>query len=289
MGHGLQPIADGDIPQGAEVIVGGDMLVNTGVNALAALLANQTNWYIALGQTRTSNPDPRSLTALEDEFERTAVTARSVYQDTKARLAATFSATTGCGTIREVGLFDADAKQQMLNSCDVTTNWTSGNGVVVLNTIDPKEGSACIETVGTDSIPLANYSLGVSYSGFTTNDRLQLWYYISDPTLLTLMRLHIGSSGSDYYQFTISGQLATGWNWFSLPISSAQVIGNPDINAISRFWVFSTKTNSVTERLDKIRLFQRSGTMWFRSELTTDKNKAYNTVITVYWYVEFKQ
>lgn len=237
-----------------------------------------------------------SGTALYDEMERVPITNwfDEGSDEQVVEFSGPFKPGLGTGTWWEIGLFTGAAVEVVLNSCNTLTNWHSG-GALSLDTVEARYGSACLRFQGTSYQPFYNHNGMTVPSGFTLSDRLQLWYYIDDPTKLTTgIRIYLSSSPTDYlkdyYQYSVpKASLSSGWNWISLPLSGySSTHGNPGVNTTMSFGLDAlTGSQTTVQRLDKVRLFQRSGTMWVREALGTAVEKTFSEVRWVYGKVTF--
>jgi len=279
------------------ILEGHDLFLNVGRTQLAEYFcgtAVSAPRYIAVGTKTTTVADPRTLTALEDELDREIVESR--YRETyTAKLVAVFTRKRAVGEWQELGLLDAQARAVMLSNCDTTTNWTSSNTLSV-ETSDYREGAGALEATGSATLDFRNAALAPDYGAysFSTEDKLQLWYYVDNVANLTgSVYIEISSSttdDTDEYEFEIAtADLSNGWNWISRKISDATAIGSPNLNAIVRFRLHVTKSASVLSRIDRIRLFGNEGNLWCRAELTTPVTKQLGEVRNVYWYIEYRR
>lgn len=94
-------------------------------------------------------------------------------------------------------------------------------------------------------------------------------------------QVELGSGGKadvNEYNWSIDN-LVTGWNLISLPFSSANILGTPDVNAINWFRLYRVKTGSVTTRIDNIEISNLTAVnkMHFnKSEISIYPNPAQN-------------
>jgi len=274
-----------------------NVVVNSLRQRFAEWLAGQESApypeYIGVGTKRAApGTDLATLTALEDELKRVAITSRSATGEREARLVSVFKTAVGSGEWQEIGLFLEPERACLLSDCDSTANWSSDN-TLSLEATDYKEGNAALEALGTGTVDFLNTTLTPSYDtySFTESDKLQLWYYIDDvANLAGSIFIEISSSATvdvDEYQFEIKkADLSNGWNWISKVINEATKVGSPDLNAIVRFRLHATKAASALSRIDKIRLFGDQGLMWARAELATPIEKGLGEVWNVYWYLK---
>lgn len=197
------------------------------------------------------------------------------------------------GTWNEVGLFYGNAVTHMLSTCDVEGSWVSDN-ILSVTTTTVRDGSGALRSQGSNLVSFANLGgLTPPSDTFYESDKLQLWYYINDISYLDSsgnLTVRIGSSSdshdTDYYEFTkpCSG-LSSGWNWLSWVISDyTSKSGSPDINNIVTFRLTTPKlTEAAVEGLDRVRLFQHSGTLWGYQALGTALEKQWGETRWLYW------
>ncbi len=145
-----------------------------------------------------------------------------------------------------------------LDNCEVTTSWSgSSSNVLTLNTTDNKEGAGCIQTVGTGTDEYKKVFSTPFNSGSTlANGVLKFWYYISDVTKTSSIRVELSSGGkadTNEFQWTLTG-LINGWNQITLKTNTASKTGTPDLTGINWFRIYATKTGSITTRIDAIQL-----------------------------------
>lgn len=144
------------------------------------------------------------------------------------------------------------------DNCDATTGWTgSSTNSMTANTSDSKEGTACLQIVGSGTDEYKKVFTTPFNSGSTAaNGILKFWYYISDVIKTGTVRVEIGSGGkadTNEFQWGLTG-LVNGWNLITLKTSAATKTGEPDLTAINWFRIYATKSGSITTRIDDIRL-----------------------------------
>lgn len=283
------------------VSVGGphksNVVIDVGREAMADLIIGQTGaapTYVAVGTQLSglSVADQRAMTELVDELWRAEVTTRNRI-GTIAQLRAPFGPGCATGTWKELALFDSAHRQVALAPCDVIGSWTSDNTLSVEYT-DYKEGFGALESQGALEVSFANTSLSPAYGGLTFSeaDKLQLWYYVADKSLLSgALKVVISSSaalGTNEYTFEfVLSSLANGWNWLSRNLSDYQSkIGSPNLNVLCRARISAVKGGVVLERIDKIRLWGAKGRMWTRAELIPSVEKTVDTLRNVDWELE---
>lgn len=144
------------------------------------------------------------------------------------------------------------------DKCDATTGWSvSSSNPMSLNTTDNKEGTGCIQIVGSGTEEFKKILATPFNSGSTlANGVLKFWYYISDVSKTGTVVVEIGSGGkadTNEFQWGLKG-LVNGWNEITLKTSTASKTGEPDLSGINWFRIYATKTGSITVRIDDIRL-----------------------------------
>jgi arylsulfatase A-like enzyme len=148
-----------------------------------------------------------------------------------------------------------------LDTCDDLSGWTSA-GPIVLNTVDQKQGLACIEFSGSASNEFRKaFSTPFDSKATKETGALELWYYVSNPSAFSgSNQFELGSGGKadvDEFNWGLTG-LSPGWNFLSLKFSDARDMGNPDLSAINWFRRYQNKTDDVTTRIDAIRIVDLS-------------------------------
>ncbi len=156
-------------------------------------------------------------------------------------------------------LFTETQAQIVLQRCDRTNLWTGSNPLSV-DSGDKKEGMASLSFTGNGTEWFAKTFSSV-YTGVDGSGYLSLWLYVSDPAAFQGSgQIEISSSGgpdTDEYAWDMASLgLTAGWNKLVLPLTSATTSGNPDLNAIDFFRVYQELSESVTARIDDIRLIE---------------------------------
>ncbi|RED94952.1 InlB B-repeat-containing protein [Marinoscillum furvescens] len=149
---------------------------------------------------------------------------------------------------------------QFLDDCDALTGWStsSSNNLILSGTV--QQGTNSVKIVGSGTDEFKKVFSPAYNSGLTaTNARLEFWYYVSSPGLMSTSsnQVELGSGGGpdvNEYNWTISS-FSSGWNFISLDISNAGITGGtPNLNAINWFRIYNSKSGSVTNRIDAIKL-----------------------------------
>jgi hypothetical protein len=147
---------------------------------------------------------------------------------------------------------------KILSTCDSNSGWTQFNTLTV-NSADKKEGTACLQSVGSkpnDFIKV--FSTPINTGSTIANGNLQFWYFVSDISAFTAgNQVELGSGGAaDTNEFNWNINIATlqnGWNLVTLPFSTAGITGGtPDLSAINWFRIYRSKTVSVDTKIDQI-------------------------------------
>jgi predicted MPP superfamily phosphohydrolase len=143
-----------------------------------------------------------------------------------------------------------------LDDCDVTTGWNS-SATLSLNNENNPQGDNCLEFTGNGTDEFKKAFAKPFFSGGTHDSiRLQFWYYISDDQKNSVDQVELGSSGQpdeNEYNWRLTN-LSAGWNFVSLKVKDAGVLGNPDLNAVNWFRLYNNKTENITSRIDAIEI-----------------------------------
>lgn len=144
-----------------------------------------------------------------------------------------------------------------LDRCDASTSWISANTLSV-NTSDKKEGSGCLQSVGSGTDEFKKVFSAFNTGATVGNGTLQFWYYVSDVTKFgTSNQVELGSGGradTNEYNWNI-GTLVNGWNLITLKFSNAgNTGGTPNLGAINWFRIYHSKIGSITTRVDGIQI-----------------------------------
>jgi hypothetical protein len=195
------------------------------------------------------------LKQLDDRLGTTAVENITLPDQLSGNMYAKLSAWAGNGMLDTV-IVRLPAVSKIISNCDVSAGWTSSN-TLTLNTSAKKEGVGSLQSTGskTDDFRRVFYP-AINTGASVETDSLQFWYYVSDTSLFAAAnQVELGSGGKadvDEYNWDI-GPLQNGWNFISLPLSSAGIMGAPDLNAINWFRIYRTKSGgTTTTRIDNI-------------------------------------
>ncbi|HKK60973.1 MAG TPA: sulfatase-like hydrolase/transferase, partial [Bacteroidales bacterium] len=147
----------------------------------------------------------------------------------------------------------------VIDDCDELTNWT-GDNILSPNSDYHQQGRSCVEARGNSKVDFQKvFSSPVNTGANVSEAKLQMWYYVSDVSLLTdENQVELGSAGTadaDVYSWNISKtDLHNGWNYVSLNFSDAEITGSPNINAINWFRLYRGKTDNLRSRIDYIQV-----------------------------------
>ncbi len=162
--------------------------------------------------------------------------------------------------IDEIEVVDRD--ELYLDKCEAATGWSSANTIALSTTAQQGQGS--VEMTGASTNEFQKVFSPTYNAGLTpSNARLEFWYYVSDPSQMstTNNQVELGSGGVadvNEYHWNLSSFTA-GWNLISLDVSAAGTTGGtPDLNAINWFRIYNSKSGSVTNRIDAIRLYDKT-------------------------------
>lgn len=143
-----------------------------------------------------------------------------------------------------------------LDDCDARTGWGS-SAALTLNSDSNPQGDYCLEFSGSGTDEFKKAFAKPFYSGGTHDSlRLQFWYYISEPKKNSVDQVELGSSGKpdeNEYNWSLTN-LSAGWNFISLKIKDAGVLGSPDLNAVNWFRLYNHKSESIISRIDAIEI-----------------------------------
>lgn len=154
---------------------------------------------------------------------------------------------------------DSEARKDImvLDYCDSKAGWNSHNNLEIDNE-EKKEGYSALMSEGSGTVwfrknlehPLNTYCDSSSY--------LNLWLFVSDTSKFgDGGQIEVTSSGGpdkDEYSWPMeSVNLVNGWNELQLKISSAQKIGDPDLEAINFMRIYQFVSESIITRLDFVR------------------------------------
>ncbi len=152
---------------------------------------------------------------------------------------------------------------EYLDDCDALTDWSTAGSNTLSLSGTVKQGSNSVKMIGSATDEFKKVFSPVYNSGLTaSNARLEFWYYVSDPSSMsTSNQVELGSGGApdvNEYHWNLSG-FTSGWNLISLDVSAAGTTGGtPDLNAINWFRIYNSKSGSVTNRIDAIRLYDKT-------------------------------
>jgi hypothetical protein len=151
--------------------------------------------------------------------------------------------------------------RKSIDHCDVSTGWSSNNGLSV-NNEDHLEWGACLEMTGSETNEFKkSFSPPIETRATIENGYLQFWYYVSDVTKFdSKNQVEIGSGGKndvDEFNWNIHSKLTNGWNLLKLKFSEAGISpsgANPDLRAINWMRIYHWKTGELSTRIDGIQV-----------------------------------
>lgn len=291
-----------------EIYSGHNEITQTHRNKYADFLigtAVTTPSHIAIGsKVKLDTESNVAFTKLKSELARVAITSAALQSQDTARFAAILTAGVGTGTIREVGLFNAAESTVEINDCDANTNWSVGAGSLVVDTTEFQEGTASLKNQytgnggETDSFTyLPDPQIDTE---FTTNANgiFQFWYYNDNVAACNAADMQIDLvtlNSNNRYVWTVrpGSELTNGWNWFHLPLADATISGTPNVETqnVDEFRILITVDNSinVTQRVDRLRLFEPNGDLWARFEPPVSITKQFGTVVGIYWFFSMRE
>jgi len=232
--------------------------------------------YIAVG-VGTSTPGS-AQTALDREIFRTPVVGGYVPNPGTARLLAVLDTGEGCGDLREIGVFNADARRVVLSSCDGTANWQS-DGTLTAETTIVMEGAASLRAqMGTAGEVAFHGSLSPALGSVTfgTPDYLQFWYRTEQD--VGTVTVEVGDP-TVYYRFMWAPGTTDAWVLFHNQLGSATKVGSGSPSSWSYFKLYHSAIGTVFyEYLDWVSLFGKSGDLLARGTIDASKDhgEAYN-------------
>ncbi len=243
--------------------------------------------YVAVGTGQWElGSGAKVKTALKAEMARVQVQTKQVKDlGLTARLTAVFPPGTATMAWHEIGLFNAPEIATTISECDsegTAPAWTYGDNSGSLELVAYRQGSACLEAVGTAPSPrFVNSILDVT-PNITTAGYFQLYYYVDAITHLAgNLEIKIGNDSSNYWQFnTAHGDIEAGWQWLSFKVSErSSETGSPDIGQTINYFYLGYSAplgGSLLDRIDFIRMFEENGDMYTRHEMVASNTKGVN-------------
>lgn len=151
-------------------------------------------------------------------------------------------------------------KYTTLDNGDALNGWTSQN-TLTLDTTDKQEGQASIQASGSnDRFFTKDLSIPVDTGVAIESGRLEFDLYVSDVSQFTTAngQIELNSATTfnqdEFYWYISDISLANGWNHVELDMDQANIIGNPDLNAIQRFSINRPVTSSITMKIDNLKV-----------------------------------
>ena len=150
-----------------------------------------------------------------------------------------------------------DYIETTLDECDATTGWTSDN-TLTLNTTDYIEATGALQSVGTNTEDFNKTFSPAVDSNITSDGHLYFYSKIDNTTNISSVNVTVTlSSNATGATNTLVWEVnktffSSTWNLTMLAISAATETGTCDLSAIRFFKLESTKSTSVTTKIDFI-------------------------------------
>lgn len=143
----------------------------------------------------------------------------------------------------------------LVNALDATTDFSVSNDGANLATGTARRGSNSV-SFDVDVSASGNDEASLTWAGGSTVDistaKGYFAFWFKPPTGydtdLTAITVQLGSSSSDYYEWSLTGLTANEWNWVVLPFSSATTTGTPNDAAVDHFDITITYSASYTDK-----------------------------------------
>ena len=142
-----------------------------------------------------------------------------------------------------------------IDLCESTLDWNSAN--TLTTSTDYQEGNLSLQSTGSKT---RDFSKNFATKNAGNNNTLSFWYYISDKSKMNNSnQVELGSGGTndvnEYNWHIALNNLQNGWNKVELPFSVAGITGSvPDLTQLNWFRLYRSKSDTVTSRIDDIRL-----------------------------------
>ncbi len=249
--------------------------------------------------------DPWTRKILVSEMHRALISGRFVDPITaRAVLLTAFRVQNIATEWKEIALFDGEQKTNFgslsRTSCDVigtgSKKWTTGGTNTLIS--DPSgqtEGFGILRVVVPEGGSTTLFScdgVNLNVLGFDTSTaRLQLFFSIDNLADITNIKVElnnrkVGGSSGDYTWTIVAADLVAGMNFLDLPFVDAAATGSPVFDLFEGIEItFTGSQENFVCSLDRIRIFQDSGTMLARAELYPAITKGRQTLI-VSWLIE---
>lgn len=154
----------------------------------------------------------------------------------------------------------ATVNEVVIDLCESTSGWGSSNTLTTSSNY--QEGNHSIKSVGSGT---NDFQKNFATKNAGNNNVLSFWYYVSSVSRMNSSdQVELGSGGRadvNEYNWGISrNDLQVGWNKIELPFSAAGTTGgSPDLSRLNWFRLYRSKNNSITSRVDNIRLVNIAG------------------------------
>ncbi len=249
--------------------------------------------------------DPWTRKQLVAEMHRSIISGRFVDPITaRAVLLTAFRIQNVATEWKEVALFDVEQKVNFgdlsRTSCDVigtgSGRWkTGGTNTLISDPSGQVEGFGILRAVvpdGGDSSLFSCEKVNLNLLGFDSEKaRLQLFFSIDRLTDITNIKIELnnrkaGGSSGDYTWTIVAADLSPGMNFLDLPFIDATPTNSPTFDIFEGIEItFTGAQEDFVCSLDRIRIFQDSGTMLARAEFYPPVSKGRQTLI-VSWVIE---
>lgn len=149
----------------------------------------------------------------------------------------------------------------VIDLCESTSGWSNSSSNSLTTSGTRRQGNGSIKSIGSGT---DDFRKNFSTKNAGNNNTLSFWYYVSDISRMgSNDQVELGSGGRadvNEYNWEISrGSLSNGWNKIELPFSAANTTGgSPNTSQLDWFRLYRSKSDSITSRVDDIRLISSS-------------------------------
>lgn len=245
--------------------------------------------------------DIRTWTELPLEVHRKAIEGKRALSDAQSLLGV-FRKGEGAGDLTHLLLIDQPALTAVINECDNLSDWDAvGTGQAMsVDSAEYRSVSASlrvdISSSSSGTITYQHKMLQVDASAVTDTAALTFWLYIPNisklSSALTCELASSATADTSEWQWSIPiTDLVTGWNFVKLNLTSSTKTGSPDLADIRRFKLmipYTTNTNGLAFRLDRIWLYKSQGSPLAIAELSPTYAKASNGNLNIRWNVQLQ-
>lgn len=140
-----------------------------------------------------------------------------------------------------------------ITEADATTNWTAGTGVSDLaidEILFAEAGGSLRFNVSSGSNLLTWAGTAVNLGDHTQKSSLFMYVYLPDSSLISSIKIRVGSSASNYYEITGSvhfGSIRNGWNLYRFDWDGVSDSGTTDEDNTDYVRVQITTTSADTD------------------------------------------